>query len=186
MAFPLVVMGASLGALEALRVILPALPADFPAALIIVIHRDKEESGDLLPLLDADCALPIGFPLDKEPILAGHVYLAPPNYHMLIEGDHFAYSMDEPEDYARPSINVLFESAADTYGAKVTGIVLTGMRQDGARGLAVIHRHGGAVLVQSPDEAVAAGMPLAALVAVPSAQVLTLKEIGVLLAKMTQ
>lgn len=186
MAFPLVVMGASLGALEALRVILPALPEDFPAALIIVLHRDKEESGDLLPLLDAICILPIGFPLDKEPILAGHVYVAPPNYHMLIEGDHFAYSVDEPEDYARPSINVLFESAAQAHDTKVTGIVLTGMRQDGARGLAAIHRHGGTVLVQLPDEAVAAGMPLAALVAVPSAQVLTLKEIGQLLAKMTR
>jgi len=186
MSFPLVVIGASLGALEALRVILPALPADFPAALIIVLHRDKEESGDLIPLLDAICVLPIGFPLDKEPILAGHVYVAPPNYHLLVEGDHFAFSLDEPENYARPSIDVLFESATETYGARVTGIVLTGMMQDGARGLAAIHRNGGDVLAQSPDEAVAAGMPLAALAAVPSAQVLTLKEIGQLLAKMTR
>jgi len=174
----LVVLGASLGALDALHVLLPALPADFPAALIIVLHRDKEESGDLIPLLDADCVLPVAFPLDKELILAGHVYMAPPNYHLLVEGDHFAYSLDEPEDYARPSIDILFESAAEAYGAHVTGIVLTGMRRDGARGLAAIHRHGGTVLVQSPDDAVAQGMPLAALVAVPDAQVLTLKEIG--------
>lgn len=185
MSLHLVVMGASLGALEVLRVILPALPADFPAALIIVLHRDKEESGDLLPLLDANCILPIGFPLDKESILAGHVYLAPPNYHMLIEGDHFAYSMDEPEDYARPSVDALFESAAEAYGTKVTGIVLTGMRRDGARGLAAVYRHGGEVLVQSPDDAVAPSMPQAALVAVPYAQVLTLTEIGKFLAKMT-
>lgn len=184
MSFPLVVMGASLGAIEALRVVLPALPADFPAALIIVLHRDKEESGDLMPLLDADCALPIGFPLDKEPILAGRVYVAPANYHLLVEGDHFAFSLDAPEDYARPSINVLFESAAEEYGAHVTGIVLTGMLRDGARGLAAIHRHGGAAVVQSPDEAVAAGMPLAALAAVPSAQVLTLSQIANFLAKM--
>ena len=185
MSFPLVVMGASLGALEALNVLLPALPVDFSAALVIVLHRDKEESGDLLPLLDGMCALPIGFPLDKEPILTSHVYVAPPNYHMLVEGDHFAFSLDAPEDHARPSINVLFESAAETYGANVTGIILTGTRRDGARGLAVIHRYGGKVIVQLPDDAIAPEMPLAALVAVPSAQVLTLKEIGELLARMT-
>jgi two-component system chemotaxis response regulator CheB len=104
---------------------------------------------------------------------------------MLIEGDHFAYSMDEPEDYARPSVDVLFESAAEAYGENVTGIVLTGMRQDGARGLAAIFDNGGKVVVQSPDEAVAPGMPLAALDAVPSAQVLTLAEIGKLLAGMS-
>lgn len=186
MSLHLVVMGASLGALEALRVVLLALPADFSAALIIVLHRDKEESGDLMPLLDAGCALPIGFPLDKEPILAGRVYVAPPNYHLLVEGDHFAFSLDAPEDYARPSIDVLFESTAEAYGTRVTGIVLTGMRQDGARGLVAIKRHGGAAAVQAPHDAVAPGMPLAALAAVPDAQVLTLKEIGKLLAKMTR
>ncbi|MDO8645406.1 MAG: chemotaxis protein CheB [Candidatus Planktophila sp.] len=185
MSLHLVVMGASLGALEALRVLLPGLLEDFSSALIIVLHRDKEESGNLLPLLDTNCVLPIGFPVDKEPILAGRVYIAPPNYHLLIEGDHFAYSMDEPEDNARPSINVLFDSAAETYGANVTGIVLTGMLQDGARGLAAIHRHGGAAVVQTPHDALAPSMPLAALEAVPSAQVLTLVEIGKFLAKMT-
>ncbi|MDP1851553.1 MAG: chemotaxis protein CheB [Candidatus Planktophila sp.] len=185
MALHLVAMGSSLGGLQALNTLLPALPEDFSAALIIVLHRDKEESGDLLPPIDSMCALPVGFPLDKEPILAGHVYVAPPNYHLLIEGDHFAYSIDEPEDYARPSINVLFESAADAYGANVTGIVLTGMMRDGARGLAAIHRHGGAAVVQSPHDAVASSMPLAALAAVPSAQVMTLAEIGKFLANMT-
>lgn len=185
MSLGLVVIGASWGALEALRVVLPALPTDFPAALIIVLHSDKEDSGDLLPALDAMCALPVGFPVDKESILAGHVYIAPPNYHLLIEGDHFAYSMDEPEDYARPSINVLFESAAESYGANVTGIVLTGMLRDGARGLAVIHRHGGETVVQTPHDAVASSMPLAALAAVPSAQMLTLAEITKFLANMT-
>ena len=185
MSFPVVAVGASLGALNALQVILPALPADFPAALIIVLHRDKEESGDLLNLLEADCALTVGFPIDKELILAGHVYVAPPNYHLLVEGDHFAFSLDEPENYSRPSIDVLFESVAESYGAGVTGIVLTGMLQDGARGLAAIYRRGGAALVQSPDEAEASGMPLAALTAVPAAQVLTLKEISQSLAKMT-
>ena len=112
-----------------------------------------------MPLLDAGCELPIGFPLDKEPILAGRVYVAPPNYHLLVEGDHFAFSLDAPEDYARPSIDVFFESAAEAYGAHVTGIVLTGMRQDGARGLAAIKHHGGAAVVQEPHDAVAPSMP---------------------------
>lgn len=174
----LVVLGASLGALDALRVLLPALSVDFPAALIIVLHRYKEESGDLIPLLDEECVLPVVFPLDKELILGGHVYVAPPNYHLLVEGDHFAYSMDEPEDYARPSIDMLFESAAEAYGAHVTGIVLTGMRRDGARGLVAIERHHGTALVQEPSEAVAPEMPRAALAAVPGAKKMTLKEIA--------
>lgn len=185
MALHLVAMGSSLGGLQALNTLLPALPKDFSAALIIVLHRDKEEIGDLLPPLNIICALPIGFPVDKEPILAGRVYIAPPNYHLLIEGDHFAYSLDEPEDYARPSINVLFESVAESYGANVTGIVLTGMLRDGARGLAVIHRHGGESVVQVPHDAIASSMPLAALAAVPSAQTLTLAEITKFLANMT-
>lgn len=174
----LVVLGASLGALDALRVLLPALPADFPAALIIVLHRDKEERGDLIPLLDAECVLPVTFPWDKELILAGHVYVAPPNYHLLVEGDHFAYSVDEPEDYARPSIDILFESAAEVFGSQVTGIVLTGMRRDGARGLLAIQRHHGTTLVQEPTEAVAPEMPRAALAAVPGAKKMSLVEMG--------
>jgi two-component system chemotaxis response regulator CheB len=174
----LVVVGASLGALDALRALLPALPLDFPAALIIVLHRDKEESRDLIPLLKEDCVLPVVFPLDKELILAGHVYMAPSNYHLLVEGDHFAYSVDEPEDYARPSINILFESAAEAYGTHVTGIVLTGMRRDGARGLLAIERHHGTTLVQEPAEAIAPEMPRAALAAVPGAKKMSLVEIG--------
>lgn len=171
-------LGASLGALNALHVLLPALPPDFAAALILVLHRDKEESGSLMPLLDADCVLPVVFPLDKELILAGHVYVAPPNYHLLVEGDHFAYSIDEPEDYARPSIDILFESAAEVFGSQVTGIVLTGLKRDGARGLMAIERHHGMTLVQDPSEAVASEMPLAALAVVPNAKIMTLQQIA--------
>jgi two-component system chemotaxis response regulator CheB len=180
----LVVMGSSLGALDALRKILPELHRDFSAALVIVLHRDKEESGELLPLLESMCDLPIEFPLDKDPILTGHIYLAPPNYHLLIESDHFAYSIDEPEDYARPSIDALFESAAEAYGQNVTGIVLTGMREDGAKGIASIYQYGGATVVQTPSQAKASSMPEAALAAVPTAQVMSLEEIGNFLSKM--
>jgi two-component system chemotaxis response regulator CheB len=172
--------------MEALRALLAALPANFPAALAIVQHRATERNGELAILLGQACPLPVGFPLDKERILAGRVYLAPPNYHLLVEGDHFAFSLDAPENYARPSIDVLFESAADACGAGVTGIVLTGTGRDGAHGLAVIHRRGGLALVQSPKEAAAPEMPLAALAAVPDARQLTLKEMGALLARMAR
>lgn len=180
----LVVMGASRGGVAALCILLAALPKDFPAALVIILHRNKEESGDLIPMLDRICALPHRFPLDKERIVPGQVYIAPPNYHLLVEDDHFAFSLDAPENYARPAIDVLFESAAEACGVGVTGIVLTGMGHDGACGLAAIHRHGGRALVQSPSEATAPEMPLAALVAVPNARQLTLKELSTWLARM--
>lgn len=182
----LVVIGASMGGMAALNELLGALPAGFPAALVIVLHREKEESGNLLPLLCQSCRLPIDFPLDKEKILPGRVYIAPPNYHLLVEGDHFAYSVDEPENYVRPSIDVLFESAADALGAGVTGIILTGTGRDGACGLAEIHRRGGKAIVQSPGEATAPEMPLAALKEAPDALQMTLTEIEKFLAKMRQ
>lgn len=180
----LVVIGASLGGMEALRVLIGALPANFPAAVVIVQHRYKEESGELDMLLGQMGSVSVVMPLDKESIQAGRVYIAPPNYHMLVENDHFAFSLDAPENYARPSIDVLFESAADACGADVTGIVLTGTGYDGARGLAAIRRRGGVAIVQSPGEATAPEMPLAALAAVPDARQMTLKEIGEWLAKM--
>lgn len=180
---PLVVVGASLGGLEALRILLGALPANFPAAIVVVQHRVMEESGELATLLGVRGSLSVGFPLDKESIQAGRVYIAPPNYHLLLEDDHFAYSLDAPENHARPAIDVLFESAAEARGAHVTGIVLTGTGCDGARGLAAIHRRGGLALVQSPEEAIAPEMPLAALAAVPDARQLTLREMGAWLAR---
>jgi len=179
-----VVVGASQGGLAALRVLLAALPARFSAALIIVLHRGQEETGGLLPLLHPCCILPVGFPLDKEPIAPGQVYVAPPNYHLLVEDDHFAFSLDAPENFLRPSSDVLFESAAEVGGAGLTGIVLTGTGCDGARGLAAIHRQRG--IVQTPAEAAAPEMPRAALAATPGAWQMTLREIGNYLARMTQ
>ncbi|OIQ68815.1 chemotaxis response regulator protein-glutamate methylesterase [mine drainage metagenome] len=174
----MVAIGASTGGLHAIRTLLPMVPAGPSAALVIVLHRHIEESGDLLPILEAVCALPIGFPLDKELILPGRIYVAPPNYHLLLEGGHFAYSLDAPEDFARPSIDVVFESVANAYREAACGVVLTGMRKDGALGLAAIARNGGVALVQSPSEAFASSMPLAALGAVPSAQELSRRGIG--------
>ncbi len=182
----LVVAGASRGGLEALSLLLAALPARFAATLVVVLHRAREESWELLPLLQRRCALPVGFPLDKEPIEPGRVRIAPPNYHLLVEEGHFAFSLDAPENYARPSVDALFESAAESYGAGVVGIVLTGTGRDGAKGLAAIHRQGGLAVVQAPTDAAAPAMPLAALAAVPGARRMTLREIGKYLARMAR
>ncbi|HUY82223.1 MAG TPA: chemotaxis protein CheB [Acidobacteriaceae bacterium] len=181
----LIVIGTSLGGMDALRVLFGMLPANLPAALAIVIHRNKVETGHLLPMLNRLCKLPVTFPSDKEIIKQGCVYIAPPDYHLLIEDGHFAFSVDEQVNNARPSIDVLFESAADAGGADVTGIVLTGMGHDGARGLAAIKRCGGSALVQSPGEAAASSMPLAVLAAVPGVRVCTLEEMGAWFSRMT-
>jgi len=181
----LIAIGASLGGMEALSKLLGALAPGFPAAVVIAIHRGKVESGDLLPMLSRICKLPVGFPLDKEIIQPGMVYIAPPDLHMLVEDDHFTFNLDEPVNNARPSIDVLFESAAEACGASLTGIVLTGLGQDGARGLASIHRRDGQALVQLPDEASAPSMPLAALNAVPDARPMSLAEMRAWLARIT-
>lgn len=167
-------LGASQGGLAALRLLLAALPAHFPAALVIVLHRRGEERGEPGALPGVHCALPFGYPVDKERILPGQVYLAPPDYHLLVEGDHFALTLDAPENYVRPAIDVLFESAAEAAGRQASGLILSGTGCDGARGLAAIQRHGGRALVQSPDEADSPQMPLAALAATPAARVLRL------------
>lgn len=182
----LILVGASLGGTPVLRALLAGLPADFAAALLIVQHRVMEESGDLLPMLQRDCKLPIRFPLDKEHIMPGQVYIAPPNYHLLVEDEHFAYTLDAPENYARPSIDVLFESVAEACGARATGIIMTGKGRDGATGLAAIHSRGGVAIVQSPHDAFAPQMPLAALAAVPQARQMTALEIGQWLAGLMQ
>lgn len=171
----LVVLGSSTGGMDALRVLMRALPARFPAAVVIVQHRVADGSGDLAALLARESAMPVDYPLDKELILPGRVYVAPPNYHLLIEKDHFAYSLDAPENYARPSIDVLFESAAEAAGKRAIGIVLTGMGRDGAQGLATIHRFGGQAMVQT--DAAAPQMPMAAMAAVPKAHLLPLDKL---------
>lgn len=162
----LIVVGASLGGLKALRAVLGALPADFPAALAVVQHRDASGGDALALLLGEVCALPVREAQDKTPIEPGTVTLAPAQYHLLAEGEHFALAVGEETDAACPAIDALFESAAEDYGAAVVGVVLTGMGSDGARGLAAIARAGGGVLVQAPESADAPAMPAAALAAV--------------------
>lgn len=174
----LVVIGASLGGLPAIRTVLGAFPPQFPGSIVVVQHRDKDADGTLRDLLQKASAMPVREVEDKEPIAAGTIYLAPPNYHLLVEPGHFALSTEASVSYARPSIDVLFESAAEAYGDRVIGIILTGANQDGAAGLAVLKQRGGLAVVQSPISAEARSMPDAALAAVAVDRILPLEAIG--------
>lgn len=164
MAFELVVVGTSLGGLRALEVLLAGLPDNFPAAVAVVQHRHKDSENTLSFFLQQHSALPLKEPEDKEVIVPGHIYLAPADYHLLVEAPcYFALSTEAPVEYARPSIDVLFESAADAYAKKVIGVILTGSNQDGAQGLAKIKARGGLTVVQAPTTAESRPMPEAAL-----------------------
>jgi two-component system chemotaxis response regulator CheB len=174
-----IAIGASTGAVEALLRILPTLPASFPQALLLVVHLPPEADSTLAALLDGRCEIQVKEAEDKEPLRPGTAYMAPPNYHLLVEPDlTLSLSSDDPVHFSRPSVDVLFESAADALGDAATGIVLTGASADGAAGLRAICAAGGGAVVQDPELAEAATMPRAALAACPSARVLTLEKIA--------
>lgn len=178
MPFRIIVVGASLGGLQALEVFVSGLPEGFPVPAAIVQHRSPD-AGDLLRrLLQRHTPLRVREPNDKEPIEAGHVYLAPPDYHLIVEADSFSLSTDAPVSYARPAIDVLFESAAESYGAQTIGIVLTGANEDGARGASRIKAYGGIVIVQDPASAECPIMPATTLAAIEADRVLALEEIA--------
>ena len=179
--FRVVLVGTSYGGVEALQELLPRLSPALAVPVCIVQHRMRDEDGGLCEFLRAHSPLPVVEPNDKEAVEAGRVYLAPRDYHLLVEGGRFALSVDAPVTYARPSIDVLFESAADAYGAAAVGVVLTGANRDGARGLARIKERGGFAVVQDPAEAAARAMPEAAVSAAKVDRVLRLKEIAPLL-----
>jgi two-component system chemotaxis response regulator CheB len=179
-----VVIGASAGALEALSVILPMLPAGFSLPLVVVVHVPPDKRSVLAELFQAKCRIPVREAEDKEPIIGGTVYFAPPDYHLLIEMDKsLSLSSDAPVLFSRPSIDVLFESAADAYGAALIAIVLTGANQDGAKGMHAVVEAGGIALVQNPDSAFASAMPQAAIAMCPSARVMSLQAIATYLQK---
>jgi two-component system, chemotaxis family, protein-glutamate methylesterase/glutaminase len=174
-----IVVGASAGALEALSVILPALPADYRLPVLVVVHVPPDKKSVLAELFRRKCRIAVHEAEDKEPIQGGNVYFAPPDYHLLVEKDaSVALSSDEPVLYSRPSIDVLFESAADAYGPGLIGIVLTGANQDGANGLKAIVNAGGTAIVQRPQDAFSSAMPQAALAACPAAEELSLQAIA--------
>jgi two-component system chemotaxis response regulator CheB len=177
--YDLIVIGASWGGLHAVGEILSALPAETDAAVVIAQHRTKDViEGGLAGLLAHRAHLPVADANDKTSIDPGHVYLAPPNYHLLVQPGYFSLSTDEHIHFARPSIDVLFESAADAYRERVIGVILTGSNADGAAGLAQIKRAGGVAIVQDPLTAERHEMPGAALAVTAPDAVLALDEIG--------
>jgi two-component system, chemotaxis family, protein-glutamate methylesterase/glutaminase len=174
-----VVIGASAGGLDALRLLLEALPADFQPAVFAVLHLPAHGAPGLIGLLDDACALPVTAAVDKQPVQPGTVVLAPPNYHLLVEPDHLlALSVDAPVNYARPAIDPLFESAATVYGRGLLALVLTGANRDGAAGAVAVRRRGGRVWVQEPESAYSPEMPSAALAAAGADAVLALPEMA--------
>ena len=180
-----VVIGASAGGVEALCTLLPALPADARVALFVVLHLPRERPSLLASIFQAKCALPVLEAQDKEPVAPGTVYVAPPDYHLLVdEGPRIALSTDDPVNFSRPAIDVLFESAADLYRERLLALVLTGANHDGAAGLAAVQRRGGVAVVQDPQGAQVALMPAAALQRNPKSHVLSIGEIGRLLASL--
>ncbi len=181
MPFRLVVVGASLGGLHAVAALLRGLPGGFPLPLAIVQHRHKESDETLRIVLQRSSKLAVCEVEDKQAISAGVAYLAPADYHLLVEQGTFALSTDERVLYARPSIDVLFESAADAYGGSVIGIILTGASADGARGLAAIKAAGGLTVVQDPATAECDVMPRAAVETGAADHVLPVPEIAALL-----
>ena len=186
MKYRLVVIGSSWGGLGALKIVLGGLPATFPLPIVIAQHRsvDSRDEG-LARYYGALCELPVCSVEDKQPIEPGTVYFAPPDYHLLIEGDSFALSVDERVQFSRPSVDVLMESAVDSFGGAVIGVVLTGTNEDGAQGLAAVERAGGFTVVQTPETAARSEMPQAALRAVKSVDaVLPLDEIPTFLVKL--
>jgi two-component system, chemotaxis family, protein-glutamate methylesterase/glutaminase len=174
-----VVIGASAGALEVLSNLLPALPSDYRLPILIVVHLPPDNTSLFAELIRARCAIRVREAEDKEPIEPGVVYFAPPDYHLLVEEDkRLSLSDDEPVLFSRPSIDVLFESAADAYGGGLIGVVLTGANSDGANGLKAVVEAGGVAVVQSPGSAYAVAMPEAAIAACPAARVLPVNEIA--------
>ncbi len=183
--FAIVAVGCSWGGLDALSTLLEGLPADLPAAVVIVQHRMHRPS-DLGTLLGKHTTWPVCEAEDKEGLSPGRVYLAPPGYHLLVDGDRFALSTEGPVRNSRPSVDVLFESIAEAYGPRVIGVVLTGANDDGAVGLSEIVRNGGVALVQDPATAERAMMPKAALATGVDAHVVPLPELSATLTRVVQ
>ncbi len=177
-----VVIGGSAGAVDALCILLPALPAQLSTPVLIVLHLPRDRPSMLVEVFGPKCARPLREPEDKTPIERGTVYVAPPDYHMLVDaGPQISLSADDVVHFSRPSIDVLFESAADFYRERLLGIILTGANEDGAAGLATIHRAGGVTVVQQPDDAQSPYMPASALKRTPADFVLPLADIARLL-----
>ena len=179
MSYEVIAIGASWGGLQAVGTLLEGIPQQLDQAIVVAQHRSSESGrGVLESLLQRHIGRPVSEPGDKETIEPCHVYVAPANYHLLVEDGHFSLSVDARVQFARPSIDVFFESVAESYRDRAIGVVLTGANADGAAGLASIKRFGGVAVVQDPRTAERRTMPDAALAATEADAVLALEEIG--------
>ena len=174
--YDLLVVGTSWGGLAALRTLVGGLPDTFQMAVTLVQHRHKESDHILRSLLQERTALEVVEIEDKMPLQQGRIYVAPPDYHTMVEPGHFSLSTEAPVRYSRPSIDVAFLTAADSYGHRTVGVVLTGANADGSEGLRRISDRGGMALIQDPATAESTLMPTAAVKAVPRARVMELVE----------
>ena len=184
--FELVAIGCSLGGMHALQEILPAFPEDFPVPIAIVQHRHKRSNEALPAVLRKSTKLCVVDVEDKLYIKPGCVYLAPADYHLLIEKGEFSLSVDAAVAYSRPSIDVMFESAADAYRDRCVGVLLTGSNADGAKGVELIKKRGGFVVAQDPATAEAKEMPQAAIDTGRVDRILPLDRIGPFLVELCQ
>lgn len=180
-AYQVIVVGTSWGGLVALKTLVTALPVGFDIPLAIVQHRHRDSDHLLARFLQEHTGLRVGEIEDKQPIEAGRVFIAPANYHVLVERGHFSLSLDAPVRYSRPSIDVAMISAADAYGHRAVGLVMTGANVDGSEGLRRIADSGGMAVVQDPATAEVATMPQAAIRAVPTARVFPLDRLAAFL-----
>src|SRR5689334_15979995 len=161
-----VVVGGSWGAFQVLSALLPALPRELHVPVAVVLHLPSDSPGVFPGALGARAQVPVKEAEDKEPMASGTVYLAPAGYHLPVEADRsFALAQDEPVFFSRPSIDVLFESAADTFESGLLGVLLSGASEDGAAGLRAIQAAGGRVVVQDPESAESPIMPRAGIAA---------------------
>lgn len=173
-----IVMGGSWGGIQASLAILKALPANYSIPIILVLHRLRNYDGNLQEVFKHKISLKAIEIEEKEMLLPGHVYLAPSNYHVLLEKDHtFSLDDSELENYSRPSIDVTFTSAADVFTDNTVGILLSGASKDGSSGLKHIFEKQGIAIVQDPDEAEIETMPLAAIETIPGCTVMNLEQI---------
>ena len=180
-----IVVGASAGGVSALLTVFAALPADYAIALLCVLHLPDDRHSQLAEVFSRRLQRPVQEARDKESVVPGMIYVAGPGYHLSVERDRsLSLSQEDRVQFSRPSIDILFESAADAYGDGLVGVLLTGANEDGARGLARIKEHGGTTLIQDPHEAQVAVMPEAALALHRPDHILPLNGIGQLLAKL--
>ncbi len=181
----IIVIGASAGGMEALKKLVAKLPSNFPGTLFIVWHISPEYPSVLPQILARACPLPVAHATDREAIQPGRIYVAPPDYHLIVEPGHIRITRGPKENRFRPSVDVLFRSAALAYGSRVIGVVLTGALDDGAAGLYAVKERGGKAVVQDPFEALYSSMPIQAMKAVAVDHCVLIAEMGSLLVGLT-